>query len=141
SLRAGPRGAGTAATAPPRPALDRGTSQALAATARHAALRPDPRQDARPARPRIDMVRIGMAVRRVRAPNTAVVAEERPLDVAALEAEVVHEDPGAVADVRLHVVQIGGARRPVPLVPRHDLHEPRSEEHTSELQSRENVVC
>src|SRR5690606_39749877 len=37
----------------------------------------------------------------------------------------------------LHVHAAGGPAAPV----EHQLHEPRSEEHTSELQSRENLVC
>src|SRR5690606_12755437 len=60
-----------------------------------------PRQDAGAARPREHMVRVHVAVRRVRAAYTTVVAQQSPLDVPLLRRQVRREDLRTVADIRL----------------------------------------
>src|SRR5690606_10969714 len=86
-------------------------------------VRTQPGQDARPAGSCVDVVRVGMAVRGVQAADAAVVAQERPLDVAAGLTERVGEDPCTVTYVGLHVLQVGRTWRPSPFVQGHDLHE------------------
>src|SRR5690606_3314902 len=71
----------------------------------------------------LDLVGIGVAVGCIGAAHTAVVAEQCATLVAAESLVVVVEDAGAVAQVRIDVVQIGPAPAPLAGPERHDLHQ------------------